>query len=560
MADLDDSDAFSPVKCARRALLNNDAWVTPEKNSQTKSYAADNSLDLMKPCGISPDNDKKALGGLYDAGRSLVVWKEGTKELVPSALCFLAKASNCGSTKICQIISRLFKAAHVLDVATAELRTRKRTTPLGGENLGVFVRSLAVRALDCAIIKSLNSAGFLESEQAGAIFAAGYEKKIPNAKHVTDFLRTQKEWVFGDYVDPMSRLSRRLIQRQLHRVLAALMESKISTKDLKSWVKTKRLAKQWVSSSAGFKKLCEELIAMAISPVQPRTKKSKSSIDENEDEDENEKEDMDDGVSDFGSESDSGASSGGDSDGGASGWDSSGSDAGGEPRILLRDFMRTKEEVATHLSREIEGFDEFASLWTMSQQDLRDLRQEAIEDRVKQLGAGASKGYATIRVAIMYELAKLQNQIRKASKKDGRGGSGGSLNNNNRGQDQSPASMSWDMLRLKKFGAKGEEVSADMIADDPGLASRWNGQRLMWLEHGSECLGAVVSAHGSSKASQGAFTVRGAFTVYECLLAAENNEGAQRYGHLSGNGGTSPSNESGACVVGRQGGGKRGDW
>ena len=192
MADLDDSDAFSPVKCARRALLNNDAWVTPEKNSQTKSYAADNSLDLMKPCGISPDNDKKALGGLYDAGRSLVVWKEGTKELVPSALCFLAKASNCGSTKICQIISRLFKAAHVLDVATAELRTRKRTTPLGGENLGVFVRSLAVRALDCAIIKSLNSAGFLESEQAGAIFAAGYEKKIPIAKHVTDFFAHTK--------------------------------------------------------------------------------------------------------------------------------------------------------------------------------------------------------------------------------------------------------------------------------------------------------------------------------------------------------------------------------
>jgi hypothetical protein len=150
---------------------------------------------------------------------------------------------------------------------------------MSAENRVVFVKALAARALDVAVIDSKGSSGFADVEWSAALISAAYESKKPVAQHSTGYLIKQKEWIFGDLQLPLSNFTRRLLVRQLHRVMAAFMDRPLQPKELRAWVKKKRAAKQWVSSAKEFEELIEELVVLSQAAVPP-AKRPRVSVEE----------------------------------------------------------------------------------------------------------------------------------------------------------------------------------------------------------------------------------------------------------------------------------------
>ena len=263
-------DAFTPVKTAVRDLQE-ECWSPPVRTSRAacaERYAA--SKDLLEACGITLTTPIKELKSLAQAVTEIAVaCEEGGSEKVPKDLDFLFKLETCGAKVICGCLARLCEIARITEVEHANIGRKK----MSGVNRVVFVRAVAARALDALVIANAKGSG-LKNECAGALWVVSYEDGKPVPKHTTDFLKTHQEWVFGDYVVyKWPQLQRRLVQRQLHRLVAHLCERPLTQSEIKAWSKDGKAKKDWVTSSKGFKARVEDVIRLSKAAVTPRPNK-----------------------------------------------------------------------------------------------------------------------------------------------------------------------------------------------------------------------------------------------------------------------------------------------
>ena len=410
--------------------------------------------EVMTKCEITNKALLKSLKLLELAVREIAVASVDGKSLVPNGLDFLADASKCKAPVVRAVLAKLLVVAKVQDVETLTLNKKTKFTET---NKAVFIRSVAARALDVAVVEASNSSGLLD-EAAGAIFSAGYEKKTPVAKHLTDYLTKHKEWVFGDYESPLSKLQRRLLQRQFHRLLASLMDRPLTAKEIRSFVKRVRERDTWVTSSTAFAKLVEELILVAKVPIVAPSKKRQRIESEDE------------GVTSAGGES-------ADSDSGASGWGTDRSD-GAEPVRLA--MSKTSEEVTIWIQERVPGFSKFANKWQLSQQDLADMSPDGIRRRVGQMLMGEA-----LRTVVADEVMALAMARSPARRKSSALGAA-----NEEEQEMPDLSGDWGSISAMKFGSDSQ-VSASQIAADPKKAASWRDSRIMWMHLGNERKGTV---------------------------------------------------------------------
>ena len=90
-------------------------------------------------------------------------------------------------------------------------------------------------------------------------------------------LKNQGEWVFGDYVQVLSKRRLRLLMRQLHRVIASLLDRALAPTEVQRFFRLARAAKKWAQNAGDFKKVIDDIVQLSKTPVAPAASRSKSS-------------------------------------------------------------------------------------------------------------------------------------------------------------------------------------------------------------------------------------------------------------------------------------------
>ena len=199
---------FTPIKSAKRSLEGEvDFWVSPGP----MEIAGVEESQLLTDIGVKQSWSLGGQGGLkvlVEAAQEIAVKKNVTlPHEVPIGLEFLLQEPQSAEEAYAQIV-QLLEAAQIAEVEQMGFPKR------GGRNRQTrawFMRSLAARAVDVAVVKKTGTSG-LVNEHAGAVITAGYQAAKPVAEHVTAFLKAQNEWVFGDYAGQLSNTNMRLLQ------------------------------------------------------------------------------------------------------------------------------------------------------------------------------------------------------------------------------------------------------------------------------------------------------------------------------------------------------------
>ena len=465
-------DAFTPVKTAVRDLQE-ECWSPPVRTSRTACagrYAA--SKDLLEACGIALTTPIKELKSLAQAVTEIaVVCEEGGSEKVPKDLDFLFKLETCGAKVICGCLARLCEIARITEVEHANIGKKR----MSGVNRVVFVRAVAARALDALVIAEAKGSG-LKNEWAGALWVVSYEGGKPVPKHTTDFLKTHQEWVFGDYVvDKWPQLQRRLVQRQLHRLVAHLCERPLTQSEIKAWSKDGKAKRDWVTSSKGFKARVEDVIRLSKAAVTPRPNKKARTDDRSG------AETSDGGVTEApdssGDESRAETSDGGVTDA-LSGSDAENSDV----RLTANTksgFAFTAVEVADWLAKRVDGFMQFADKWTITGRMVQDYKLAALKRAVEGVGMGMA-----LSTVVVEELAAIGDAALVIPASSFR----------SRSRVASTAAVVAPNLKDLKFGLGPRRVSAAQLLNSWQLAIYWCDLRVLWLDRGVESKGTIVSA------------------------------------------------------------------
>ena len=444
----DQQDMYSPVKCARRSLVSED-WVTPKTSKRPKEAVTATQLAVLAKVGISPDNKVAELRGYMELCREMAVLKEQGAEWVPLELEFLSSSDGCTKQNAMKVLAKVCEVAGVTD----ESAVTSMRGMVGEANRCVFLKAVAARALDMVAIKRLDSAG-LVNEWAGALFAGGYKDKIPVPAQVNQYLKSQGEWVFGDFAAKrLTKTTRRLMQRQLHRVVFQHLQRTLSEEEIKKWVADRRKAQKFFKSKKDLAKAIDSLVEISKTPVVQAASED----------------DLDEGVSGQDSESEES-----ELDGGVSGQDSGGSEdeEAGSGTGLRLTYAKSKEEVAEYILNRVEGFQDFASQWTLSQRELSDFTASAVDRKVADLKM-PDQITAKVRVVISGLLPRVRKRkLQVSSFKAGASG-----------------------LQQLLFGTEGKaKASANQIQQDVTKAAAWHGCRVFWLDMGNQRLGTVVSS------------------------------------------------------------------
>ena len=465
-------DAFTPVKTAVRDLQE-ECWSPPVRTSRSacaERYAA--SKDLLDACGITPTTPIKDLKQLAQAVTEIAVaCEEGGAEKVPKELDFLFKLETCGAKVICGCLARLCEIARITEVGHANIGRKK----MSGVNRAVFVRAVAARALDALVIAEAKGSG-LKNEWAGALWVVSYDGGKPVPKHTTDFLKTHQEWVFGDYlVDKFPQFQRRLVQRQLHRLVAHLCERPLTQSEIKAWSKDGKAKKDWVTSSKEFKAKVEEIIRLSKAAVTPRPNKKARGDDRSG------AETSDGGVTEV-PDSSGEESRAETSDGGVTEALSESEAEDSEVRVTANTksgFAFTAVEVADWLAKRVDGFMQFADKWTITGRMVQDYKLSALKRAVEGVGMGMA-----LSTVVLEELAAIEGAVVVIPVSSFR----------SQARVASSAAVVAPGLRDLKFGLGARRVSAAQLLRNWSLAMYWCDLRVFWLDGGVECKGTIVSS------------------------------------------------------------------
>ena len=493
---MEQADGYcTPIKSAQRSLKDTDGfWVSPTGVALEQVEES----PLLKNIRVKDSEGLDKIVELVEAAREILVKaEEGQEDAVPVGLEFMAKTPTTVKDAYSQL-SQLLHAAKLKDVKDLGF------PPSAGRAHGnkcVFFRAVAARAVDLAVIEKVGTSG-LPHEWAGAVFVVGFEDAKPKPEYVTAFLKSQAEWVFGDYKGALSASKRRCLQRQLHRVMAALMTRPLKPEEVKEWVQRKQKQPQVVQSKAEFKQLVEEIIAVAERPLPSKRARQGAMVESSEE---------DKGVTSAGSFSDGGVS------------DAEGFFGSEQPRVTgsgRSGLLFSASEVASFLELRVAGFGPNQSaVWSVTGPQVRDMKPAAIRRVI--LASGIIDGLvAPIMIALQsLHTASIPHVTHKMSQEIVSGGGsslilpatsdepassqafacGGSPREGHRSrrdvQGFSRRSESQEIAQ-QMFGKGEHKTSASRIGMNPMEASYWLGSRVFWLEGTREMRGVISAARG----------------------------------------------------------------
>ena len=185
----DNPDAFSPLKCARRNLID-EMWTPPteEAAASCSEEFATESLLLKKAKISTRSTSLPNLVKLLAAAREIAVLPVDEGDLVAKGMEFLMDYADGTKAQIVAALSKLVQTARLVKVEDLGI-DRKRMTI---SDQTVFIKAVTARALDALVVDSLKESG-LKKEWAAASIHASYENKTLVPAHATAFLKKHRE-------------------------------------------------------------------------------------------------------------------------------------------------------------------------------------------------------------------------------------------------------------------------------------------------------------------------------------------------------------------------------
>ena len=173
---------FTPIKSAQRSLADApDFWVSPAALVLEQMEES----PLLADIKVSADMELEKIKQLVEAAREVVIKEEeGGGKAVPLGLEFMMQEPTTGDEAYSQL-TQLLEAAKV--VQTEDMGFPRRNGR-GHANKCVFMRSLASRAVDMAVITKARGSG-LADEPAGAVIRAGFEDAKVDPAFVVAFFK-----------------------------------------------------------------------------------------------------------------------------------------------------------------------------------------------------------------------------------------------------------------------------------------------------------------------------------------------------------------------------------
>jgi hypothetical protein len=263
LASTEIGDIFSPLKHTMRDLdeefqnlpsedaLADCARTTPLKDDLLKKAGL-----LRSACGV---RELRVL--IKDAGSIAVLEGDGG-DLVAPGFEFLCDKPAASKQECLAAISRLLDMAWLSDASKLGFGRS-----ISKANQRVFIKAVTARAMDAQVVTKLDSSTGLTNEWAGAAIYIANEDEQMQVPHVTTFLKNQGGWVFGDYVQGLSKRRLRLLMRQLHRVIASLLDRVLAPTEVRRFSRLARTAKKWAQNAEDFQKVIDDIVQLSKTPV-----------------------------------------------------------------------------------------------------------------------------------------------------------------------------------------------------------------------------------------------------------------------------------------------------
>ena len=481
VASTEIGDNFSPLKHTIRDLAD-DFNCSPSGEAWTNcaSKTVQNNALLRKAGLLKTSLSIRDLRALITAARAIAVLREEDSDLVAPGFEFLFEKPTASKPECLAAISKLLELAHLKKVDDLGIGAS-----ITKANQKVFIKAVTARAMDAQVIAKIDSSGVSNEWASATIYAANEDKQI-RVQHVTAFLTKQGEWVFGDYLQGLSKKRLRLLMRQFHRVLASLLDRVLAPSEVARFSKKARKTEKWATNAEDFQQIIDDIVELSRVPLEPVPSKSKKQK----------------GDSDISSAPGSMSAFNADGTASETGYMSTFDDAG--DLQIGQSGRRGAElaplEVADWLSaQDIQGFDNFRCQWALSGRMVADLKPEAIMRSLKAMGMGVAMAFE-----VFDKLASLPQAFIPAPAPKHVSWQGFSSHNfdTGRGQGEKRASTSPDPRAgavsgaeqgfSSSFGSGARLVSLFQVQIDVKQAKCWLGCSTLTLANGQPCFGRVV--------------------------------------------------------------------
>ena len=270
LASTEIGDNFSPLKHTIRDLAD-DFNRSPSGKALTDctSNTVQNEALLRKAGLLKTSFSIKDLRALIKAARSIAVLREEDSDLVAPGFEFLFEKPTASKPECLAAISKLLELAHLKEVSDLGIGAS-----ITKAHRKVFIKAVTARAMDAQVIAKIDSSGVSNEWASATIYAANEDKQI-RVQHVTAFLTKQGEWVFGDYLQGLSKRRLRLLMRQFHRVLASLLDRVLAPSEVARFSKKARKAEKWATNAEDFQQIIDDIVELSKVPLEPVPSKSK---------------------------------------------------------------------------------------------------------------------------------------------------------------------------------------------------------------------------------------------------------------------------------------------
>ena len=264
VASTEIGDNFSPLKHTIRDLAD-DFNRSPSGEAWTNcaSKTVQNNALLRKAGLLKTSLSIRDLRALITAARAIAVLREEDGDLVAPGFEFLFEKPTASKQECLAAISKLLELAHLKKVDDLGIGTS-----ITKANQKVFIKAVTARAMDAQVIAKIDSSGVSNEWASATIYAANEDKQI-RVQHVTAFLTKQGEWVFGDYLQGLSKKRLRLLMRQFHRVLASLLDRVLAPSEVARFSRKARKTEKWATNAEDFQQIIDDIVELSRVPLEP---------------------------------------------------------------------------------------------------------------------------------------------------------------------------------------------------------------------------------------------------------------------------------------------------